>query len=247
MRVVLTQSEGRLEALERELAARGFEVLRCPLIGITPLDTPEVRAQAAALLELPWLLFASRSAVEAWQRLELPLGGPRLGAVGHRTARALDRAGGYVYLTGQPATAAGLAQAFLRHPQACGPVGLPRGERGLSTLQDTLERHGFAARPLVLYRTALRPWTLAGEVDAVVLASPSAVEALPEEVGWRATLVALGPTTGAAIAGRGWTYRQAARPDAGALVAALTRWADEARENEGVEPTSRPSSHSGNR
>ncbi len=219
MRIVLTQSEGRLAGLERRLRSAGHEVLRLPLVRTELVAGVRVEG----LLECPWLLFTSRSSVEAWRSLELSFGRARLGALGEGTARALRSAGGAVGLRGEPATAAGLAAAFLEHPEARGPVGLPQGDRALSTLQAMLERNGFETRPLVLYRSLACPWR--GEAaDLVVLSSPSAVAALPEEVGARARLVALGPSTAVAIAERGWPCREAEKPDAEAVMRVLARW-----------------------
>ncbi|MBS3934199.1 MAG: uroporphyrinogen-III synthase [Truepera sp.] len=222
MKVVLTQSVGRLVGLEQALTARGYEVVRSPLIRTEPLLSAAVRERAAALLACPWLLFTSPAGVEAWRALALPLHGamPRLGAVGAKTAKVIEGYGGEVKLIGQPATAEGLAEAFLESPLAAAPVGLPRGDRALPTLPVLLEKMGFAVRPVVVYRTRLLPWA-ASEVQAVILASPSAVEALPEEVGVSATLIAIGPSTGAAIRELGWPYVQAARPEVTAVLAAL--------------------------
>lgn len=221
MRVALTQSEERLEGLEAALAARGLEVVRIPLVGTRPLLTPEVRRAARELLECPWLLFTSRSAVAAWQALGLPLA-QRLGAVGPGTAAALRRAGAEVAVVGQPATAGGLARAFLAHPERAGPVGLPRGSRALPALPRLLGAQGVALRPLVVYRSEPLPWPEEqGEVDAVLLASPSAAAALPERVARRARLVALGRSTAAALERRGWPCAVADRPDVAAAVEVL--------------------------
>lgn len=222
MKVALTQSVGRLMGLEPALTARGYEVVRSPLIRTEPLLSAAVRERAAALLACPWLLFTSPAGVESWRALKLPLEGlrARLGAVGAKTAKVIAGCGGELALIGEPATAEGLAEAFLESPLAASPVGLPRGDRALPTLPVLLEKMGFAVRPVVIYRTRLLPW-VAGEVQAVILASPSAVEALPEEVGVSATLIAIGPSTGAAIRELGWRCVQAARPEATAVLAAL--------------------------
>ena len=220
LKVALTQSPGKLAGLEAGLLERGFEVVRSPLIKTEPLLTEAVRKRAEDLLACPWLLFTSPSGVEAWGALELGFGRARLGAVGAKTAAALESLGGTVSLVGEPQTSLGLAEAFLQSACARAPVGLPRGDRALPTLQDALEKNGLETRPLVVYRTVTNAFS-ADDVDVVVLSSPSAVEALPRGVGARAVLVALGPSTGAAIEEYGWSYVQAERPDADAVIDAL--------------------------
>jgi uroporphyrinogen-III synthase len=225
-RVALTQSAGRLEDLSSLLHEQGFEVVRSPLLETVFRSDPRTRHLAAMLVSLPWLLITSRSTVEALLQLGVDLADaaerPRLAAVGPATARAIESAGGRVSLIGVPHDAEGLAHAFLAHPDASGPVGLPRGNRALDTLERILGQTGVATVPLVVYDTVQRPWN--GDcADAVVLASPSAVEALPEEVARGARLVTLGARTSEAAHARGWPCQEAREPTAEAVLAALER------------------------
>lgn len=221
MRIALTHAAGRLEDLETRLVARGHEVVRTPLIEARHRTDPATREAAAALLALPWLLFASRSAVAAWRALALPFEGPSLGAVGGATAAALERAGGRVRVVGEPATGHGLAASFLARRDARGPVGLPRGNRSRDDLPTALAGAGLPVRPVTIYDTLPRAWAGGERVEAIVLASPSAVQGLPDEVARRAVLVALGPTTGAALRRRGLRPQVAARPDVEAVLDAI--------------------------
>lgn len=225
MKVLLTQGRGRLEALENALRTRGDEVVRRPLIAVVPRGDATTRATARRLLRHPWLLFASRSAVEAWRGLGLPLPaaphGPRLGAVGTGTAAALVDAGTTVDLVAGTATAAGLADAFLARADAAGPVGLPRGDRSRDTLERRLREAGLDVDPLVLYETRPRPWTGDADADAIVVASPSAAASLPTDPAPAGALIAIGPVTGAALRERGFDPFIAARPDAPAVLASL--------------------------
>jgi len=225
VRVAVTASLGRLETLEARLLAAGFEAVRVPLVAIAPLLDAEVAARA--LLGLPWRLYPSRSAVEAWTRLGLGFDdGAHLGAVGPGTAAALARAGARAAVEGRPATAAGLARALLDHPAGPAPgatVGLVQGDRARPDLLVALRAAGVEARVAVAYATRGVGWSLEGEVDAIVVASPSAVAALPAAVAARALLVALGPTTAAAVARRGWTAVEADAPTPDGVIAALER------------------------
>ncbi len=248
MRIVLTHSEGRFEGLAEALAKRGHEVTHRPLIVTRPRRSEDVAAEARALLALPWLLFTSRSAVEAFVGLGLgwrsPEGAaPLVGAVGIKTASALRRAGVEPALVAERSPRAeGLARVFLSDPRAAGPVGLPQGDRALPTLRRALEEAGLEVRPLVLYETVAQPLeggggarsvpaeaaadagrsaSAEGSADAelVVLASPSAAQALPDAVAERATLVAIGPTTAGALAERGLGCRQATAPSVAGVLA----------------------------
>lgn len=221
MKIALTHGVGRLEDLAAGLEARGHTVLRAPLIETRPRRDAATREAAQALLRHPWLLFTSRSAVEAWRGMGLPLAGARIGAVGEATGAALERAGARVRVLGEPPTAEGLARAFLSRRDAQGPVGLPQGDRSRPALAAALRRAGMRVEPVVVYETVVLPWAAEAAVDAVVLASPSAAEGLPSQVAARAELVALGDTTGAALRARGLRPRVATRPDAAAVLRAL--------------------------
>jgi uroporphyrinogen-III synthase len=223
--VLLTQGRGRLEALETALRARGDEVVRRPLIRVAPRNDVTTRSAARRLLRHPWMLFASRSAVEAWVTLGLPLPvpphGPRLGAVGAGTAAALRRAGGRVELVADPERAEGLAAAFLAQDDVRGPVGLPRGDRSRDTLERLLVQAGVSVDPLVLYETRPETWQGDADADAIVVASPSAAAGLPVDPAPRAAIVAIGPVTGAALRERGLPAWIAERPDAHAILERL--------------------------
>jgi uroporphyrinogen-III synthase len=222
MRIALTQAKGRLEGLDDRLAALGHEVVRVPLVETVPLTDMEAQEAAAALLGLPWRLYASRSAVEAWLELGLGLAdGARLGAVGPGTARALARAGAPDVLVGERSTAAGLAQAVVAVPGVRGPVGVVQGRRARSTLRDALAAAGFEPRVATVYDTQPQVWRGNEGVDVVVLASPSAVAALPRHVGDGAVLVAIGPTTARAMRERGWRGIEAERPTAEGVLQAV--------------------------
>ena len=242
MRVALTQSDGRLEGLAPRLRDAGFEVVRVPLLVTKPLLDDETRSAAESLLGLPWRSYASRSAVEAWVELGLPFDdGARLAAVGHGTAAALERARGHPapaageragvgpavsdVLTPAPSasSALGLASVLLAAGAAGSEVGLVQGRRARPELAERLRRGGAKTREAVVYEVTTLPWRVSGSLDAVLLTSPSAAAALPEEVARDSTLVALGPTTRAALHERGWHSLQAPEPSVTGVLEALER------------------------
>jgi uroporphyrinogen-III synthase len=243
LRIALTQSRGRLETLQKLLEQRGFEVVRQPLIETQPLLHEKTRLEAEKLLECAWILFTSRTAAETWQKLELhfnkrlkPLVTPYVGAVGKKTAEALQALGAEVAIIADQQNAENFAEMFLNHSKAASPVGLPQGDKALDTLQARLEQHGFEVRPVVVYKTMLCPQSFQ-TVDVIVLASPSAVEAVVDKA--EAQLVAIGDTTLKAIEARGWQAIKSSSPEPGAIFEVIESIANK-RFDKGLQPLVTP-------
>ena len=224
MRILLTHSEGRLEGLEAALTARGFTVAHAPLIRTELLPAEAVRPEAEALLKADWLLLTSRTAVAAWAALGLPLANiaPQIGVVGKKTGDAVTELGGKVALVARPANAEGLLETFLAHVTGPLSVGLPCGEDALPTLADGLSAAGFPVSRVPLYRTVPQPMTTL-DADIVVLASPSAVTALPESINEATRFIALGPSTYAALRTRDLEATLSQTPDVDGVVQAVIR------------------------
>ena len=239
MRIALTHADGRLERLAPALRARGHDVVLAPLIATRPLLDDATRRAAEALLALPWRCYPSRSSVAAWAALGLPFDdGARLAAVGAGTAAAIVAHGGAAPLTPSPlaSTAIGLAATVLAAGAAGHGVGLVQGRRARPELAEHLRRGGAEPHRAVVYDVATLPWRETRPIDAVVLASPSAVAALPQVVAERAQLIALGPTTAAAIRERGWRCARADVPSAEGVLAALATTPDQTGRASEVQP-----------
>lgn len=226
MKVAVTTLPGRLAGLDDLLHAAGLTPLRMPLLTLRPRRDTRALAAARDLLGLPWRVYPSRGALEAW--LAIGLGfetGVLVAALGEATAGALRAAGAEVAAVGRPAHAAGLLAALLAHPKPPGPggpaVGLVQGGRARRELGDGLRAAGILVRTAEVYDVVPKPWALEEPVAAVLLGSPSAVEALPPPVAEKARLVALGPTTAAAAAERGWPVQQAREPSSRGAFEAL--------------------------
>lgn len=218
MRIALTQSEGRLAGLQERLEAMGLEVVRQPLI-----QTQVLQADLKPLSDCRWWLFTSVAAVRALLALGGSLKGRSLGAVGQATRQALEEAGGRVDLVSPDETAEGLAEAFLAQ-RPFGFVGLPQGNRARPVLAQRLREAGYVVQSVVVYQTQTRPWpTDLPAPDLVLLTSPSGVEALPESVGSQARLLALGPTTAAALSERGLPYTLVPGPSVEAVLETIAR------------------------
>ena len=211
MRVALCHSKGRFEGLREELERAGHEIVLNPLVKTTSIQSKAVRQASKELLECQWLFFSSRSAVEAWAELGLPFK-QQIATVGQKTADAVIKNGGKVRLVGKPASAEGLVKQFLISHRKAKSVALPQGEKALDIIPKALENFDIPCKPLVIYRNELLTWH-SGEVDLIVLTSPSAVEALPISVAIPATLLAIGPTTGDAIEAKGLSFYLSKSPD----------------------------------
>lgn len=217
MRIALTQSEGRLEGLQERLVAMGLEVVRQPLV-----QTQTLQADLAPLADCRWWLFTSVAAVRAVVALGGRLEGRLLGAVGQATRQSLEEAGGRVELVAPEESAESLAEAFLsRRPS--GWVGLPQGSRARPVLAQRLRDAGYGVRSVVVYQTQPLSWPPGLVPEVVLLTSPSGVEALPEAVGRKAHLLALGPTTAAALSEQGFSYTLVSRPSVEAVLETIQR------------------------
>jgi uroporphyrinogen-III synthase len=223
--VALTQSLGRLENLESSLCANGLQVLRIPLVRTVTLPVGLEALQAC-----PWWLISSVATVEALETLGADFAAHRFGAVGRATANAIRAAGGEVGLIAPEGNATSLAHRFLmlERKDRTEAVGLPMGDRSLSTLKDNLTRAGITTQTLCVYSSKTNPWpTDVPQPDVIVLASPTATHALPEQVAAQARLIALGTTTAASIKARGWTCRNAREPSVKALLELILESSDE--------------------
>lgn len=241
-RVAVTRAAEQSGDLAERLRALGAEVLCCPLIAIAPPLDPAPLAHALARLEAyDWLALPSANAARA------ALGGlirpgrrPRIAAVGSATAAALAEAGISADLTPAEHSAAGLLAAL---GDVCGArVLLPQGDQARPELAEGLAARGASVDAVAAYRTlpgpgvgALAAALRARALDAVTFASPSAARALLDGAGQAvhellagAALVAIGPTTAAALRAEGLRVASVADPHtaaglAAALVALLAR------------------------
>lgn len=218
-RVLVTRAEGDSAGLRSRLEALGAVVFSLPTITISPPDDwEEVDASLRALSRYDWIAFTSRNAVRAtFDRLEavgLPRALPqamRVAAVGPATAAALHARGVTVTTVPERATAAALAAEMASTNLQGIRVLVPLGDHARPDLIRGLRDAGAEAHPLVVYRT-VPPETVAQEVlarvrrcevDAITLASPTAVDHLSSLLGeerdvlHQIPLICIGPTTAA--------------------------------------------------
>ena len=226
--VVNTRSPRQAHELDVLLEQRGAHPLPYPCIDIAPALDPAPLDRAlrqAAEGAFDWLVFTSANAVEAvdarLKALGMPAGqlvGARVAAVGPGTAAAVAGTFGIAaQLCPEEYLAEALAERLVaQHAQR---VLVPQAEQAREALVRILEANGVKVEAVTAYRTVLGsggvnvPGLLqGGRVDAVVFASPSAVDNMAvrferENGDWdlvrKACIACIGPVTSAAAGRRG--------------------------------------------
>ncbi|MGQ0703120.1 MAG: uroporphyrinogen-III synthase [Gemmatimonadales bacterium] len=228
-RVAITRDEPRSGPLSLALGRHGLEPVACSVITHLPPRDPLPLCRAAArLAEFDWVVVSSARAVLALARasaLEALREPPRWAVVGPATEAALARHGVSAALTPRDAGAEALLAALLEAEAWSGrKVLMPRAAGGRRSVAAGLRARGASVTEVIGYRTVARPrravaaaWR-AARPQGVVVASPSAVTALlraisPAELGRLPAVVAIGPTTAAALRERGLGCSVAPRAD----------------------------------
>ena len=187
-KVVITRSRKGNAELARNLKALGFEPVAIDTIEfLPPEDWSKVDASLRTLGEFDWLLFTSPTGAEFFARRMGALSLPSLGAESPRSQRSGRR-------RAPPFKGTGIEVDFVPSEYLTKALAeqLPRGrgnhllvlraDVGDPEVVATLERRGFRVTDLAIYRTSGGGGGEATEkelrdADAIVFASPSAVEA----------------------------------------------------------------------
>jgi uroporphyrinogen-III synthase len=205
MRVIVTRPRAQAQPLAEALAARGAEVVECPLIEVERVSDEPVDGTG-----YDWVIVTSPNGAAELARRGRNL--PRLAAVGPGTAEALRAHGLEPAFVPRESTQDGLLRELPR------PAG-----RVLFAAAEGARRGPVAelgADFVALYRTReLTPELPAG--DLVVLASASAARAYAA-AGGTAPAVSIGPETSTAARAAGLAVAAEARThDLDGLVAAV--------------------------
>jgi len=222
-RIVITRAALQSEALAKVLAELGAIPVVLPLVEFgEPEDFGPLDAAIAQLDQFDWIIFASGQAVRAFVARSMDLGASlnpagsklQIAAVGPVSAEAVRQAGLLVEYVARMHSGVGLANELggRLHGRS---VLLPRSDRANPDLPAALKTHGAQVAEVVAYRT-LQPGEVdrqklsrvsAGEADAVLFFSPSAVQSFAELVGAEQFLglqnglaiTAVGPVTAEAL------------------------------------------------
>lgn len=204
-------------------------------IGADPVSLPAIEIDVSPREELVkalensadfnWILFTSRNAVDAVFAIVSSISGPRIAAVGPRTADVLTAHGAAIDLVPQVHTAQGLLGVL---PNVAGEkVLLPESELALPTLRDGLVERGAHVTTVTAYLTRELRVNLhhLERIDIVLFSSPSAVDSIVNSGGVpeNTQVVCVGPTTTAAAERQGLRVHATARDHtAGSLAKALS-------------------------
>ncbi|HEV2010045.1 MAG TPA: uroporphyrinogen-III synthase [Candidatus Limnocylindria bacterium] len=194
--VLLTRPEGENAGLATRLAAAGIASRELPCIRIEPLvDPAPLRDALLALTADDLLVITSRAGASA---VAAALGGRAcaapVAAVGPATGAACGAAGLQVVFT--PSVPSGTALA-LELPLPRGAVLLARSDHAAVEPAAILRGRGALVGEVVAYRTVTLRRDRVPAADAVVFASPSAVEgfAAARTPPGFAVAIAIGPAT----------------------------------------------------
>ncbi|MBZ4416954.1 uroporphyrinogen-III synthase [Myxococcus sp. RHSTA-1-4] len=217
IRVLVTRPRERAEELCFLLEDEGAEVLSVPLLELRPPEDPRPLASAAEHIQrYRWVVFASPSGVEALMEALREadtvdrLSRVKVAAVGPRTARTAQGFGLDVAAEPVEGTGAALFELIKDSLQPGDEVLLPAAEEGRRELEDGLRELGVQVTRVTAYRSTPAPLPEdalaqleASPPDVALFASPRTAEAFLEAVGRErlgaAKVVAIGPTTAAAL------------------------------------------------
>ncbi len=232
-RIALTREAADNAWLAQQLTALGAQPLSCPLLQVALLDPAAVALQRG---HYDWLAATSRRAL-AWLDWRLGLANaPRFdqcACVGTATAQYARAVLKLEPLVATPHTAKALAAAMAVAPGDT--VLFLRGNLAREDLPALLRKSGADVDDPVVYETRadatgvarLKALVAQGELDAVVLASPSAVDfALAGQVPLASlACFSMGPSTTDALKAAGIAPQAQAEPhSAQGLLQAIMKW-----------------------
>lgn len=234
-RILVTRPHSAAYELTHSLRALGAEVVHEPLISISSRDV-NVEDVLGRIDDYDWLVFTSRHGVRGFRRAVeargdvRSLGRVRIAAVGPTTVSELTAWGIRPDLVPSRARVDALTSALLEQFPKPRRVLFPAGTLARDAVVEALGAHDVVVDALLVYETqmlSLSPSTqraIGGELDAVLLASPSAARAFVAAAGTPAPtrLICLGEGTALPLLNAGWTNVHVAsvHSDAG-MIAAL--------------------------
>ncbi len=195
--MAVTRPEKDFAEVAEALGKSGAVPVSVPAIVIDYSSNAELTNALARVGEFDWAVFTSKNAAEAVFRTTDTISGPRVAAVGPRTAAELEARRVKVDLIPDEHTAEGLLDAMgnvdgLR-------ILLPQSAIARPTLRNGLTSKGAHVTAVTAYHTlsVKVDRSLLGAADVILFSSPSAVESVVNGGGVpeHAKIVCVGPTT----------------------------------------------------
>ena len=218
--VLLTRAQGENAELIARLRAFGIAAEERPCIRIEQLGDPApLREALAALTADDLLVVTSPAGARAVERASGGLGcHAPAAAVGLATREACAAAGLRVAFMPSVPTGRALAEEL---PLPRGTVLLARSDRAAPEPAEILSRRGAVVGEVVAYRTVAVPLDRVPDADAVVFASPSAVEGYAAAMVQPRLAIAIGPSTADRVRALLAIDPLIAAPDDAALASAI--------------------------
>ena len=210
--VLVTRAEGQGEEGSRQLRRLGANVLDIPVIEIQPPeDAAPLQTALAELQSYDWILFTSANAVTRFFDALFADGKDcrairaRIGAIGEKTAAALNTAGIRPDRVAEQSIAEGVVKAFETENLAGARVLLPRAAVGRDVIPNEFRKRGARVDIVPVYRTAVPPESMeklaaVDHADWITFTSSSTVKNFLALGGRRllaagAKAVSIGPAT----------------------------------------------------
>jgi uroporphyrinogen III methyltransferase / synthase len=160
--VLVTRAEGQGEEGGRQLRRLGAHVLDIPVIEIQPPeDTAPLQTALTNLPSYDWILFTSANAVTRFFEALFKTGKDcrairaRIGAIGEKTAAALQTVGIKADRIAEQAIAEGIVKAFENEDMAGAKVLLPRAAVGRDLIPKEFRKRGARVDIVPVYRTTV--------------------------------------------------------------------------------------------
>ncbi len=249
-RILVTRAFEKAEPFARQLEALGARVAQLPAIKLAPVKANGMLRQAIeGLPQTDWVFFTSPEGIGWFAKLLRPyhkdvhvLKRCRIGAIGPKTAAALEQAGLRVDLVPRRFSQEGMLQDLPRELLSGKRALILCAEESRDALAAGLRRRGMAVKKVPVYRTMM-PEALKRNIrsalrepyDVVTVTSASCVEHLfqaLQAVGRaaffrRLPFASIGPVTSRAVrADGGRVVAEARRSTVDGLIEAITRYTE---------------------
>ena len=246
-RILVTRASDKAEALSDQLEALGAAVEELPAIALAPVASNGVFREAVhALPQADWVFFTSPEGIGWLAKMLKPhrrdlraLSGCHIGAIGSKTAAAIESLGLHVDFIPKRFSQEGLLDELPRRMLAGKRALIFSAQESRDVLERGLRRRGMQVAKVPIYQTTVPPALreraasmVRERYDAVTVTSASCVEHLAQALhvsGHRGALkrlpfASIGPVTSAAVrAHGGHVLVEAKRSTVEGLVDALAK------------------------